>query len=1119
MANLTQQNTTIAQLYAALFNRAPDAAGFTFWVQAYENGASLDTLVQSFLTSPEALAIYPTNQTNTQFVTAFYTSVFGRGPDPEGLTFWAAALASNGGSASPAARSLLIQQITAVVATPLNIKPAGISDTAYAQTVADRAMFANKIEFGVYFATELKSNDTTLAKSTMLLVTNIPGSLAAARELATGGPAPVPTLDITSADLVADIIAKLAAYPGSSGTVDAATMSAAQLAAVAAGTSKIAANGITNLTLPLGDALITDIFATALLGKTSAAKIDATGVDSAKLVLLSTSLANVADEGIIGTLGLNDGLSIAQLTTLLGAKTGLAANVQVNATTMDPTKLAVLTAAGAKVDGITGALALTSAINETDIGTLAGKYTGTTALVNASTMTTGQLVAAAAAAGKVAVGGITSLALALASVDDTATAALLSKAAGATVVATGGSDLETASLVTNLGNVAANGITGTLAITSAVTDTNITALLAKYPGTGVTANVTNMVAAQLNALSAANTKISTTGITGVLALSASEDAVAANLLAKAAGTLNVVATDGTAAEVASLVINLGNVAADGITGTLAITSAVADTNITALLAKYSGNAATVNVTGMVKAQLDALLVSTDKISTTGITGTLALNASEDAVAANLLAKAAPGTLNVVATDGTAAEVASLVTNVGNIATGGITGDLALSNGLSDAQLIALLGTKTADAANVQVNASGMGVDKLLALSNGIAKVDGISGLSLSLADLSGTVAAAENLLSKASGATVVATGSTAAQIAALATYIDNVAIDGVTGNVALTNDLTADQLGKLLGTKTAAAANVVVDATDWVDGTKLAALANGIGKVDALDKLSLDLNLVGDSVSLVLLDKGSAGMRAATTGASTAEVAKLLDKISLFGDGGLSGAMTLTSAQLLATTPLTLNPKLASGFALSVVGDANDNVINLTELTQGVTVSGGAGVDTITLGAGTDTVILGDQLATRSQPFVETDVNTLKIDKIVNLERTDKIQLSTERDAYGAGITFSSETVLAGDDTLPSLWFSGFTPATFADLVSQLNSSSSSIPRTASTSAVAQVSYIYFQDLTPGRQESSLKGGYLIINDDNPTFDVNDTFISLSGLLSNGALSGVLVFKDMFVFG
>ena len=146
----------IANLYVSLFNRAPDTAGLNFWANAVANGASLSTVTQGFLTAPEGVATYPTSQTANAFVTAFYTTVFGRAPDAGGLQFWTAALANMGGVGSAAARSQLVSQIVNVVSAPLSAADAALP--ANAQSVLDRALFANKIDYGLYLATQ-----TTLA--------------------------------------------------------------------------------------------------------------------------------------------------------------------------------------------------------------------------------------------------------------------------------------------------------------------------------------------------------------------------------------------------------------------------------------------------------------------------------------------------------------------------------------------------------------------------------------------------------------------------------------------------------------------------------------------------------------------------------------------------------------------------------------------------------------------------------------------------------------------------------------------------------------------------------------------------------------------------------------------
>lgn len=158
------QQKAIANLYIALFNRAPDASGFDFWNQALADGGSLFSITGAFLNSSESTVIYPSSQTATAFVATLYHTVFGRTPDASGLAFWTNMLNQAGGVASTPAKALVVSKIVELVSTPLTVQPADLSYAQYAQTVADRALFAKKLDISVDFATELKSNDLVLAK-------------------------------------------------------------------------------------------------------------------------------------------------------------------------------------------------------------------------------------------------------------------------------------------------------------------------------------------------------------------------------------------------------------------------------------------------------------------------------------------------------------------------------------------------------------------------------------------------------------------------------------------------------------------------------------------------------------------------------------------------------------------------------------------------------------------------------------------------------------------------------------------------------------------------------------------------------------------------------------------
>lgn len=114
------------------------------------------------------------------------------------------------------------------------------------------------------------------------------------------GPAPPPAL--TSADSVADISTKLSAYGGSDATADTSGMTAQQLEALGTHAARLKADGITHLSLALGDALMTDAISAALLGKADAASVVATGATAAEVASLATLVAHIANVGITGTL-------------------------------------------------------------------------------------------------------------------------------------------------------------------------------------------------------------------------------------------------------------------------------------------------------------------------------------------------------------------------------------------------------------------------------------------------------------------------------------------------------------------------------------------------------------------------------------------------------------------------------------------------------------------------------------------------------------------------------------------------------------------------------------------------------------------------------------------------
>lgn len=75
------------RLYQAAFDRAPDAGGLGYWINALDHGAGLAPVAQSFIDSAEFQSKFG-SPGNDQFVTLLYQNVLHRGPDQGGLNFW-----------------------------------------------------------------------------------------------------------------------------------------------------------------------------------------------------------------------------------------------------------------------------------------------------------------------------------------------------------------------------------------------------------------------------------------------------------------------------------------------------------------------------------------------------------------------------------------------------------------------------------------------------------------------------------------------------------------------------------------------------------------------------------------------------------------------------------------------------------------------------------------------------------------------------------------------------------------------------------------------------------------------------------------------------------------------
>ena len=124
----------IARYYVGYYNRAPDPAGFEFWVNAYDNGTSTLEIANFFADQVETRALYPyfaepENSTPEAFITSIYQNLFNRDPDDQGAAFWLDALTTGAVNTG--------QMIEAIIGG--------------ATTNPDMAVVQNKVSAGIYW--------------------------------------------------------------------------------------------------------------------------------------------------------------------------------------------------------------------------------------------------------------------------------------------------------------------------------------------------------------------------------------------------------------------------------------------------------------------------------------------------------------------------------------------------------------------------------------------------------------------------------------------------------------------------------------------------------------------------------------------------------------------------------------------------------------------------------------------------------------------------------------------------------------------------------------------------------------------------------------------------------
>ncbi|MBX9899679.1 MAG: DUF4214 domain-containing protein [Burkholderiaceae bacterium] len=88
------------RIYQAAFDRKPDLGGLGFWINALDQGTDLLKVAANFISSAEFKSIYGNNVSNESLVTRFYANVLHRAPEKAGFDFWVGVLNSGATNAA-----------------------------------------------------------------------------------------------------------------------------------------------------------------------------------------------------------------------------------------------------------------------------------------------------------------------------------------------------------------------------------------------------------------------------------------------------------------------------------------------------------------------------------------------------------------------------------------------------------------------------------------------------------------------------------------------------------------------------------------------------------------------------------------------------------------------------------------------------------------------------------------------------------------------------------------------------------------------------------------------------------------------------------------------------------
>lgn len=166
-----QVNQEIAQLYVAMFGRAPDAEGLAYWAGLREAGQSMVQVADTMFGTAPARTYFPGGLSNEEIIASFYENVLGRPADSAGLAFWTAKL--NAVGATPGS---VIAEMIGVIGSYDGADPAGIVSAALFNNRSDAAQYygenAGSIQNAEIALAKVTSDAASVLEARILEISN-----------------------------------------------------------------------------------------------------------------------------------------------------------------------------------------------------------------------------------------------------------------------------------------------------------------------------------------------------------------------------------------------------------------------------------------------------------------------------------------------------------------------------------------------------------------------------------------------------------------------------------------------------------------------------------------------------------------------------------------------------------------------------------------------------------------------------------------------------------------------------------------------------------------------------------------------------------------------------------